>query len=124
MPTTYTPDAPHTNGVVAMAIKTTEIKLDEIGYTGWVATLRTNPRAELIDLFLSAEQEQSWECFSKFFVSWNFADEEGNPFPLPPETKEKDLPLEVPRFLVNRFLEAYNQVITLPKDQSSNSESS
>ncbi len=33
----------------AMPIQTVDIHLDEIGYPGWVVTMRTNPRSSLYD---------------------------------------------------------------------------
>jgi hypothetical protein len=116
-------EAPTTNGVVAMPVKTVTIELDEIGYPGWKCTLRTNPRAELWDKFLSESgSDQVWENFSVFILSWNFGDEEGNPLPLPPKTKRNDLPTEIPNFILSKYIDAFNEVVAFPKVQGDNSE--
>lgn len=117
----YTVDTPAMNGVVAMPIKKVTLSLDEIGYPGWKVTLRTNPRAELWDKFLSeSDPENVWNNFAGFILDWNFGDEDGNALPLPPETRRIDLPAEIPNFLVNGYIDAFNTAAGFPKLLSDN----
>jgi hypothetical protein len=108
-------EAPHMNGVVAMPVKKIRVELDEIGYKGWWCEMRTNPRSELWDKFVTSPPEKNWEMFSPFILDWNFGDEDGNALPLPPETRTQDLPFEVPTYLVNKYLAAFNEAAGLPK---------
>jgi hypothetical protein len=58
---TIAEDATRRNGTgAAMPIKTAVVAFDEVGYPGWHATLRTNPRASVYDDFLSQDQERFW----------------------------------------------------------------
>jgi hypothetical protein len=115
-------EEPTMNGVVAMPVKKVTISLDEIGYTGWKCVLRTNPRAEYWDRFLSDnDPEAVWINFATFILDWNFGDEEGNKLPLPPETKRIDLPAEIPNFLVNHYIDAFNEAAGFPKLPNDNS---
>lgn len=115
-------ETPSSNGVVAMPIKTVTITFDEIGYDGWWCRLRTNPKSELWDRFLSdSEADKVWENFSPFILEWNFGDENGKALPLPPATKRDDLPIEIPVFMINKFVDAFNERTGLPKVPESNS---
>lgn len=121
--TVYVTETPGVNGVVPMPVKKTVVELDEIGYPGWKCVLRTNPRAEAWDRFLSeTDNEAVWNNFSTFILEWNFGDEEGNPLPLPPATRRQDLPAEIPNFLVNHYIDAFNEAAGFPKALRSNSE--
>jgi len=116
-------EVPALNGPIPMPIKKVTLELDEIGYPGWKVVLRTNPRAEIWDKFLSEnEAEQVWLNFGRFILDWNFGDEEGNKLPLPPETRRIDLPAEIPNFLVNKYIDAFNEAAGFPKVQRDNSE--
>jgi len=110
--------------VIRMPIKTVEIKLDEIGYEGWVATLRTNPRAEYYDMFLSTDEEESWKGFGHILVSWNFGDEDGNPLELPPTLNHAKLPYDVQGYLIRHYIDAFNEAAGVPKGPQNNSENS
>lgn len=119
----YVVETPGMNGVIPMPIKKVVIELDSIGYPGWKCILRTNPRAEMWDKFLSeTETEQVWVNFAKFIMDWNFGDEDGNKLPLPPETRRIDLPAEIPNFLVNSYIDAFNEAAGFPKLREDNSE--
>jgi len=116
------------NGTVALPINTVAIALDEIGYPRWVVTMRTNPRASVYDDFLAIDDmPRWWKAFGRIVQSWNFADEDGQPFPLPAEleSEEKlDLPVGVIGFIYKRYVEEFRATIGLPKVPAINSESS
>lgn len=111
---------------VPMAIKTVEIKLDDIGYAGWSVTMRTNPRSSVYDEFLAFDEpDRWWLAFGKIVQSWNFADEDGKSFPQPREVaseKELDLPPGVLVYVIQRYFDEFNAVTAVPKAQPVNSE--
>ncbi len=116
------------NGTVALPINTVEITLDELGYPGWVVTMRTNPRSSVYDDFLAIDDmARWWRAFGKIVQSWNFADEDGRPFPLPAELaseQDLDLPVGVIGFIYRRYVEEFRASIGLPKVPTANSETS
>ena len=107
------------NGTVALPVNTVDIDLEEIGYPGWVVTMRTNPRASVYDDFLAIDDmPRWWKAFGKIVQSWNFADEGGQPFPLPAELNSEedlDLPVGVIGFIYRRYVEEFRASIGLPK---------
>jgi len=121
-------EAPRRNGTVALPINTVEIALDEIGYPGWVVTMRTNPRASVYDDFLAIDDmPRWWKAFGRIVQSWNFADEDGQPLPLPAELESEeqlDLPVGVIGFIYKRYVEEFRATIGLPKVPAISSESS
>jgi len=112
-------EATRRNGSVALPINTVDIALDEIGYPGWVVTLRTNPRSSVYDDFLAIDDmPRWWKAFGKIVQSWNFADEDDQPFPLPAELESErdlDLPVGVIGFIYKRYVEEFRATIGLPK---------
>lgn len=116
------------NGTVALPINTAEIALDEIGYPGWVVTVRTNPRSSVYDDFLAIDDmPRWWKAFGKIVQTWNFADEDGLPFPTPAELaseQELDLPVGVIGFIYKRYVEEFRASIGLPKVPVASSASS
>jgi len=116
------------NGTVALPINTVEISLDEIGYPGWVVSMRTNPRSSVYDDFLAIDDmPRWWKAFGKIVQTWNFADEDGQAFPLPselPSEVELDLPVGVIGFIYKRYVEEFRASIGLPKVPVASSESS
>jgi len=116
------------NGTVALPINTVEIALDEIGYPGWVVTMRTNPRSSVYDDFLNIDDmARWWKAFGKIIQTWNFADEDGQPFPLPAELESErdlDLPVGVIGFIYRRYVEEFRASIGLPKVPAASSETS
>ena len=109
-----------------MPVNTVDIDLDELGYPGWVVTMRTNPRASVCDDFIALDDpERWWSAFGKIVLSWNFADEDGEPFPLPrdtPSDREIDLPVGVIGFIYRRYVEEFRERIGLPKVPDADSE--
>jgi hypothetical protein len=110
----------HRNGTsVPLPINTVDITLDEIGYPGWVVRMRTNPRASVYDDFLAIDDlERWWRAFGKIVQSWNFADEDARPFPLPSELATEadlDLPVGVVGFIYRRYVEEFRASVGLPK---------
>jgi len=107
------------NGTVALPVNTVDIALDEIGYPGWAVTMRTNPRSSVYDDFLNYDDMAKWwRAFGKIVQSWNFADEDGQPFPLPAELESEgdlDLPVGVIGFIYRRYIEEFRASIGLPK---------
>jgi hypothetical protein len=103
---------------VAFPVRTAEIALDEIGYTGWSATVRLNPRSSVYDQLVLFEEGAWWAAFGQIVLDWNFVDEQGEPLPLPRATgseKELDLPVGVMTFLFTRYLEAVRVAAEVPK---------
>jgi len=104
---------------VPLPINTVDIRLDEIGYPGWVVTMRTNPRASVYDSFLAVDDmPRWWQAFGKLVQTWNFADEDGRPFPMPSELaseEDLDLPVGVIGFIYKRYVEEFRASIGLPK---------
>jgi hypothetical protein len=119
-------ETPSRNGTVALPINTVDIALDEIGYPGWVVTLRTNPRSSVYDDFLAIDDmPRWWRAFGKIVQSWNFADEDGQPFPVPAELESErdlDLPVGVIGFIYKRYVEEFRASIGLPKVPVASSE--
>jgi hypothetical protein len=108
---------------VAFPIRTAEILLDEIGYPGWHATVRLNPRSSVYDQLVSVEGEW-WAAFGQIVLDWNFVDEEGELVPLPREIaseKELDLPVGVMTFLFTRYFDAVQAATEVPKGPASSS---
>jgi hypothetical protein len=116
------------NGVVPLRVNTVDIALDEIGYPGWVVTMRTNPRSSVYDDFLAYDDmPRWWSAFGKIVQSWNFADEDGEAFPQPRELASEadlDLPVGVIGFIYRRYVEEFRVTIGLPKVPDANSETS
>jgi hypothetical protein len=116
------------NGTVALPVNTVDIALDEIGYPGWVVTMRTNPRSSVYDDFLNYDDMGKWwRAFGKIVQSWNFADEDGQAFPLPAELESEanlDLPVGVIGFIYRRYIEEFRASIGLPKVPAALSETS
>lgn len=116
------------NGTVALPINTVDIALDEIGYPGWLVTMRTNPRASVYDSFLAIDDmPRWWNAFGRIVQSWNFADEDGQPLPLPaelPSEEDLDLPVGVVGFIYKRYIEEFRASIGLPKVPVASSETS
>jgi hypothetical protein len=114
------------NGTTAVAfpIRTAEIALDEIGYHGWHATVRLNPRSSVYDQLVSFEDGQWWPALGQIVREWNFVNEQGEPLPLPREVaseKDLDLPVGVMTFLFTRYLEAVRAAAEVPKGLDGNS---
>lgn len=106
----------------AMPIKQTVVRFDELGYPGWCATLRTNPRASVYDDFVSNNDERLWSALSVIVLEWNFADEQGVPLPLPGKGLTlKDLPWDLLKHLVSRYIDEFNAAAIVPKALSDNS---
>lgn len=117
-----TPETPHANGAIAMPIKEAEIDLSDIGYTGWIAYMRLNPRSEVFDRFIGDDQDKSWEAFGQLVLRWNFLWEDGSEMPLPSKgLKKDDLPTEVIWALNHRYMVAFNERTQLPKLQEETS---
>ena len=104
---------------VRLPVNTVDISLDEIGYPGWVVTMRTNPRASVYDSFLAIDDlPRWWTAFGAIVQSWNFADEDGEPLLLPSELNSEvdlDLPVGVIGFIYRRYVEEFRASIGLPK---------
>jgi hypothetical protein len=102
-----------------MPINTVEIELEEIGYPGWVVTMRTNPRSSVYDDFIAVDEpERWWQAFGKLVLAWNFADEDGEALPLPkdsPSDRDIDLPVGIIAFIYRRYVEEFRERIGLPK---------
>lgn len=108
----------------ALQVKTVEIDLGEIGYTGWWVRMRTNPRSSVYDALLDEDVEVWWAAFGKVVLAWNLADEDGEPMPLPStgiSQKELDLPVGVLRYILNQYFAAVGELTALPKAPSDNS---
>jgi hypothetical protein len=117
------------NGMhVPLPINTVDIALDEIGYPGWTVRMRTNPRASVYDAFLDVEDmARWWGAFGKLVQTWNFADEDGQAFPLPRECaseRDLDLPVGVVGFIFRRYIEEFRGTIGLPKEPDASSATS
>ena len=116
------------NGTVALPINSVDITLEEIGYPGWVVSMRTNPRSSVYDDFLSIDDMQRWwKAFGRIVQTWNFADEDGQPFSFPAEVeseKDLDLPVGVIGFIYKRYVEEFRASIGLPKVFAASSETS
>lgn len=107
-----------------MAIKTATIAFDEIGYPGWYATVRTDPRSSVYDALVSFEEGRWWPAFGQVVLEWNLTDDEGQPHPLPKELEsERDLDLRmgVMTFLFTRYIEAVRDASAIPKVLEPNS---
>lgn len=104
---------------VPLPINTVDIALDEIGYPGWVVTMRTNPRSSVYDDLTSFDDmARWWRALGSVVQSWNFADEDGAAFPLPRELEteqELDLPVGVIGFIYRRYIEEFRASVGLPK---------
>jgi hypothetical protein len=115
------------NGSVAVAfpIRTAEITLDEIGYAGWHATVRLNPRSSVYDQLLVVEEEDEWwAAFGQIVLDWNFVSEHGEPVRVPSAVgspQELDLPVGVLTFLFTRYLEAVRAATEVPKGLAASS---
>ncbi len=109
-----------------MPVNTVDIDLEELGYPGWVVTMRTNPRSSVYDDLLAVDDmPRWWQAFGKIVQSWNFANEDGEPFPLPrecPTERDLDLPVGVIGFIYRRFIEEFRERIGLPKVPDASSE--
>lgn len=107
------------NGVIALRVSTVEIDLEDIGYPGWTVTMRTNPRASVYDDFLAVDDmPRWWGAFGQLVESWNLADEDGQPFPLPRELESErdlDLPVGIIGFIYRRYIEEFRARVGLPK---------
>src|SRR6266550_2453688 len=70
---------------IPIPVKTLDIKLDALGYPGWLVTMWVNPPADIWDAFIGAEavSDAEWDAFGALFISWNFGDREGKLYPLP-----------------------------------------
>lgn len=114
------------NGTVPLRITTVDIELEEIGYAGWVVTMRTNPRASVYDDLMNIDDmERWWHAFGQVVQSWNLADEDGQPLPLPRDIdseRDLDLPVGVVGFMFRRYIEEFRGRIGLPKVPDANSE--
>jgi hypothetical protein len=110
----------HTNGVVPMPVKTITIECDEVGYPGWKIEMRLNPRSEAFDIFVSGDEDTSWEGFKQIVVAWNFGDENGVALPLPKDgLKRGQLPSDgLLNFIYKKYFEEFNSRIVLPKPLS------
>lgn len=110
---------PTRNGTVPLRITTVDIDLEEIGYAGWIVTMRTNPRASVYDDFLSVDDmPRWWRAFGQLVQSWNLADEDGHPFPQPSELESErdlDLPVGIIGFIYRRYIEEFRARVGLPK---------
>ena len=110
----------HRNGLaVPLPVATVDIALDELGYPGWLVTMRTNPRASVYDDFLAVDDmARWWHAFGQIVLSWNFADEDGQALPLPRDVESErdlDLPVGVIGFIYRRYIEEFRERIGLPK---------
>jgi len=114
------------NGMVALPINTVDIELDEIGYPGWVITMRTNPRASVYDDFIAVDDmPRWWKAFGKIVQTWNFADEDSQPLPHPGEVESErdlDLPVGVIGYIYRRYIEEFRLSVGLPKVPDASSE--
>ena len=118
---------PVKNGAVAMPVKTARIEFDDIGYAGWYAVVRTDPRSSVYDDLVAFEDGKWWPAFGQVVLEWNLTDEDGNPHPLPRELKsERDLDLRVGviTFLFVRYIEAVKAASAIPKASESGSDAS
>jgi hypothetical protein len=115
------------NGTQAVALKlhTLEFDLADIGYPEWSVIMRTNPRASVHDELLDFDDmPRWWRAFGQLVLAWNFADEDGQPFPLPREVaseRELDLPVAVVGYIYRRYIEAFRDAVGLPKVPESSS---
>lgn len=113
-------EAPGRNGTgLRLPVKTVDISLDELGYDGWVVTMRMNPRSSVYDDFLAIDDmPRWWRAFGKIVQSWNFVDEDGEPFPLPSQLESErdlDLPVGIIGFIYRRYVEEFRASFGLPK---------
>lgn len=108
-----------------MPIKTVDIRLDEIGYPGWLVTMRTNPRASVYDSLAQVEDDARWwKAFGQVVESWNFVDENGAFFPEPKHVESEvvlDLPVSLVAYVMTRYFEAVREASAIPKAFSDNS---
>jgi hypothetical protein len=115
------------NGTQAVALKLQALEFDlgEIGYPEWLVTIRTNPRSSVHDSLLDTEDmPRWWAAFGQIVRAWNFADEDGQPFPLPREVESErdlDLPVAVVGYIYRRYIESFREAIGLPKVPDSSS---
>lgn len=111
--------SPTRNGTVPLRVNTVDIALDELGYPGWTVNMRLNPRASVYDDFLNVEDvPRWWVAFGKIVQTWNFADEDGEPFALPRDCESErdlDLPVGVVGFIFRRYVEEFRASVGLPK---------
>lgn len=111
---------------VALRLHAAEFTLEEIGYPEWSVTIRTNPRSSVHDDLLNLEDmPRWWAAFGQIVRAWNFADEDGTPFPLPRDVaseRDLDLPVSVVGYIYRRYIEAFREALGLPKVPETSSE--
>ena len=101
-----------------MPFKTARIEFDDIGYPGWYAKVRTDPRSSVYDALVAFEDGVWWDAFGQVVLEWNLTDEDGKPHPLPKDLKsehELDLRVGVVTFLFVRYIEAVRSAAAIPK---------
>lgn len=110
------------NGAVAMPVETIDVALDDLGYTGWVAKMRTNPRSRDYDNLYSQDFAIEWKGLQAIVLSWNFKDEDGKNLPQPKDlTDAGDLPWKVRNELITRYFNFFRKENGIPKESESNS---
>ena len=113
--------------LVIQAVKKARIEFDAIGYPGWYAVVRTDPRSSVYDKLVAMEDGQWWPAFGQVILEWNLTDEDGQPHPLPSELAsehELDLRVGVITFLFVRYIEAVKTAAEIPKAFGSDSDDS
>lgn len=105
------------NGTAVMPFKTARVEFDSLGYAGWYAVVRTDPRSSIYDDLVSFG-DRWWQAFGQIVLEWNLTDEDGNPHPLPKDLEsEKDLDLRVGviTYLFRQFIDAVRAAADIPK---------
>lgn len=100
-----------------MPINTARISFGAIGYPDWYAEVHINPRSSLYAALISVGDD-FWQRFGQVVLSWNLADEDGQPFPLPREVaseQDLDLPVRVIGYLFEQYIDAVRDAAGLPK---------
>jgi len=109
---------------IARPTITKTIDFSDMGYEGWAAIIRLNPKSADYDKLWSQDTDIEWEGIGSIVLDWNFGDEDGNKLPLPASCKRSDcdVPLAVLRRIMDYFHESFRATLELPKRLDSSSE--
>lgn len=107
-----------------MPIKTVDIALDEMGWPGWLVTMRTDPPSSVYDSLIAFDEAGGWwPALGKLVISWNITGEDGHVLPLPKDVpSESDIELRVGlmTYVFTNYLEAV-KAAAIPKGRNDDS---